>query len=360
MNAVVDAAFEDLRYVYGIDRARNVTAGMDGEVLVVTYDVPDVAHEARGGVLLVTAFGEETRYVDTNVDRFRMVGPDGHAVANDPRSGSVADRADGAGEAVTWEPVEGEYDEGRLDRGTYVAFAPDDGLGARVNGELAVIGAVGPLMLQDALGLGGVTAVVLALALLACLFLVGETATPPRDARILFGVGGAVAVGGALWRVVDGLDFLSSSNLPLLAVPVGVAALGYLSMRSPSVANLREAALRVGGTVGVVGAVAAALAPGLLQPLAVVTSVVVGGFYLVGVLDERVGWPVALVAVLVVASPVLAVLPATPIGGLGAGVLGILLTGVTVLVVPVGVLAYRLGAASDVTGERLVNSRTTA
>lgn len=367
MDAVVSAAFDGGGYAFGVDRAANVSAGMDGDVLVVTYDVPDVAHRARGGVLLVTAFGERTYYVTTNVDRFTMVGPDGYAVANDPRTGAVeargaTDAASGDGEVVTWNPADGELgaDE-RLDRGTYVAFAPDDGLGARLNAELAVLATVGPLMVGDALLLGGPTAVVLALALLACLFLVGESGRPEREARWLAALGASVVVVAALWRLVEGQDLARSENLPLLAVPAGVAALGYLSMRSPAVASGREALLRAGGTVGVAGAVAAALLPSFLTPFAVVPTVVVGGFYVVGVLDEHVGWPVAAAAALVVATPPLAVLPRTPIGaGLGAGFVGILLTAVVVLLAPVAVLAYRIGASARVTGERVVDRRTTA
>lgn len=368
--AVVDAAFDDedgSRYAVGVDRARNVTARMDGDVLVVTYEVPSVAREGRGGVLLVTAFGAESRYVETNVDRFAMVGPDGTAVANDPRTGAVESReatrgVDGSGEAVVWEPVEGKYrdGDGRLDRGTYVAFAPDDGLGARLDAELAVASTVGPAMLDDAVTLGGPAALVLALALLACLFVVGESASPEREARLLLVLGAGIAVVGAGYQLLDGRPLQFGTNLPLLVVPAGVAALAALSMRSPAVASLREAVLRVGGTVGVAGIVAAALLSSFLVAFAVLTAAVVGGFYVVGVLDERVGWPVAAVGVLVVVAPVLGVLPATPAEGLGAGVLLTFLTGLTVLLVPVGVLAYRLGASARVTSERVVEARTTA
>lgn len=371
MDAVVAAAFSGegaARSAFGAERARNVSAAMDGDAMVVTYEIPGVARRARGGVLLVTAFGERERYVDTNVDRFELVGPDGYVVANQPRTGTVQstelrDSERSTGEGVVWEPVDGEYggDDGRLERGTYVAFAPDDGLAARANAELAVASTVGPQMFDDAVAVGGPTGVVLALALLGCLFLVGESATPERDARWLAAVGASVAVGGALWRLVEGIDLVGSSNLPLLAVPVGVAALGSLSMRSPPVASVREAALRAGGTVGLAGVLAIALLPAPLTPVAAVSTVLVGGFYLVGVLDERVGWPVALAFALVVATPFVAVLPRMPLaGGFGAGFVGFLLTALTVLVVPVGVLAYRVGASARVTGERVVESRTTA
>lgn len=363
-DALVTAAFEDNYNVVGIERAREVDAELRDDDLVASWTVPDAARRGPGGTLLVTLFGERDTGLVLHADQLALTGPDGWNVTNHPKTGDVQSLAvfsgDRSGDRVVWKG-DAEYDSREdLDAGTYVAFAETDGLLARANAELAVASTIGPEMLSDAVVAGGPSSLLLAGALVVCLFVLGASPNPGRDARWLAVVGALVTVGGFAYAVVDGYGPLLDRNLQLLALPAGIAAFGWLTARAPTVANLREAALRVGATVGVGGLIAVALSDSFLSFIVATIAVTVGGFYLVGVYDQRVGWPVAAVTALVVATPVLGVLPSTPIGGFGPGFVGFLLTPMTLLAAVVGITAYRVGAGKQVTGERVVDERTTA
>lgn len=358
VDAIVDAAFDESRYVVGLDRASDVTADVTGDTLVVSWTVPDAARESHGGTLLVTLFGEDRNYLFLYADRLVVTGPDGAHVVNAPRSGSVTD-GDG-GDAVVWKGDADSDDATYLRSGTYVAFGESDGLAARANAELAVASAVGPRMIADAFFAGTPSALLLAGGLAACLFVLSPSPRPGRAARWLAITGGTIAVLGLLYGVTRGQGPLSERNLELIALPAGIAAFGALTARAPAVANLREAALRVVGTVGVGGAIASLVSTPLLSFLVVTFTVTVCGFYLVGVYDQRVGWPVAAVTAIVVVAPILGLLPATPINGFGVEFAAIVLLPITVLEVLVGIATYRIGAGKRVTGDHVVEQRTTA
>ncbi|MFC6951280.1 hypothetical protein [Halorubellus litoreus] len=364
VDAVVDEAFE-YRYVGDERGARNVTASFAGDELVVAWTIPDAARSGPGGTTILTLFGESRVGVQLNADRLVLYGDDDARVVNAPRSGVVEDLAatgNGSldGERVVWNG-NADYDApGHLESGTYVAFAPSEGVVASAGGELGVALAVGPAMLGDAVMAGGPSALVLAAALAACLFVLGGSSDPARDARWLAVVAALAVVGGGAYALVDGYGPLLDRNLELLALPAGIAAFGALTARAPAVANLREAALRVAGTVGVGGAIAVALSGSFVNVVVATFTVAVGGFYLVGVYDGRVGWPVAAVTALVLATPVLAVLPATPVGGFGPGFVAFIVTPVALVAALVGVVAYRIGAGKPVTGERVVERAQTA
>jgi len=364
VDALVADAFE---YGYvGDDRgAQNVTATFaDGE-LRVGWTIPDATRDGPGGTTLLTLFGESNRGITLQADRLVLYGPDGTAVANQPRTGVVeaySSESGGArdGERVAW-TGDADYEaRAHLDEGTYVAFAAGDDLVARANAELAVASAVAPLMLSDALVAGAPSAVILAVLLGTCLFVLGGSARPERDATFLAVLAAVVTFAGALYALLSGYGPLPSRNFQLLALPAGVAAFGVLSARAPAVANLREAALRVVSTVGIGGAIAVALSDWLLVVAGATATAAIAGFYLVGVYDQRVGWPVAAVTALVLATPVLGVLPGTPVGGFGPVFVGLLLTPISLVAAFLGVVAYRIGAGNRVAGERVVDARTTA
>ncbi|WP_227134861.1 hypothetical protein [Halorubellus salinus] len=363
VDAVVADAFE---YGYvGDDRgARDVTASFADDELVVAWTIPDAAREGPGETTVVTLFGESSIGIHLRADRLVLYGDDDPRVVNRPRSGRVEDLAatgNGSldGERVVWEG-DADYDaRSHLQEGTYVAFGPSEGVLASAAGELGVALAVGPQMLADALAAGGPSAILLAATLAACLFVLDGSSNPARDGRWLAVTGTVVVVVGVVYTLLDGYGPLTDRNLELLALPAGIAAFGALTARAPAVANLREAALRVAGTVGVGGVVATALSGSFLTQLAATFTVTVGGFYLVGVYDGRVGWPVAAVTALVLVTPVLAVLPATPIGGFGPGFVAFLLTPIALVAALVGVAAYRIGAGKQVTGERVVERTQT-
>ncbi|WP_323675189.1 hypothetical protein [Halorubellus sp. PRR65] len=364
VDAVVAQSFE---YGYvGDDRgAREVTASFADDRLVVEWTIPDAARDGPGGTTIVTLFGESRYGVRLDADRLVLYGDDDGRVVNAPRSGVVEDLAatgNGSldGERVVWNGS-ADYDAAsHLQTGTYVAFAPREGVVASAAGELGVALAVGPSMVSDAVVAGGPSALVLAVTLAGCLFALGGSPNPGRAARWLAAVGGVVTVGGLAYALLAGYGPLADRNLELLALPAGIAAFGVLTARAPAVANLREAALRVAGTVGVGGAVAVALSPAFLTVVVATFTVTVGGFYLVGVYDQRVGWPVALVTAVVLATPVLGVLPTTPVGGFGPRFVAFIVTPVALVAAVVGVAAYRIGAGKPVTGERVVERAQTA
>lgn len=364
VDAAVDRAF-DRRYV-GHDRgARNVSSSVADGDLVVAWTVPEAARDGPGGTTIVTLFGERRASIVLRADRLVLRSADDGRVVNRPATGRVVEFAatgDGSrdGERVVWTGDADFRTRAHLDDGTYVAFAPGEGVAASAGAELGVALTVGPAMVSDAVTAGAPSAVVLAVALAACLFVLGSSADPRRDARLLAATGGVVLVAGFAYVLFMGYGPLAGRNLELLALPAGVAAFGALTARSPSVATLRAAALRVAATVGVGGVVTAALSTSFASVLAATFAVAVGGFYLVGVADGRVGWPVAALVALVLATPVVAVLPSTPIGGFGPGFVAVLLTPVTLVAALFGVATYRIGASERLTGERTVERARTA
>ena len=364
VDAVVDEAF-DVPYV-GDDRgARNVTASVDEDELVVSWTIPDAARIGPGGTVVLSLFGESRHGVLLDADRLALYGPDDARVVNDPRSGVVEDLAAAGngsrdGERVVWDGSADYEDPGHLEAGTYVAFADREGVVASAMGELGVALAVGPTMLGDAVLAGSTSALVLGAALVVCLTALGGSSAPARDARWLAVLGAFAVVGGFAYAVVNGFGPLLDRGLELLALPAGIATFGALTARAPAVANLREAALRVAGTVGVGGVVAVTLSNLYLNLFVATVTVAVGGFYLIGVYDQRVGWPVAAVTVVVLTTPALGVLPSAPVGGFGPMFLAVMAIPVAVLAAIVGMVAYRIGAGKPVTGERVVERAQTA
>ena len=104
-------------YVTVVDDYRNLDSSVEGDVLVATFDVPDVASRGVGGVLLVDYFhaeGDGGYYLVHDVP-MTLRGPDGTVISNQPPGATVD------GNAATWSNEETLTDE------TYVVFAPGRG-----------------------------------------------------------------------------------------------------------------------------------------------------------------------------------------------------------------------------------------
>lgn len=114
----------------GPENVRDVRVALEGDTVVVRFDVPDVAHGSTGGVLLVDYFywdGDSSRWFALDADRVAVHGPPNTAVTHVPDGAS---RTDGA---VVWTRGGDEsYDSYPISQGTFVAFADDDGFGAQV------------------------------------------------------------------------------------------------------------------------------------------------------------------------------------------------------------------------------------
>lgn len=106
---------------YAIHRGdvENVTARMDGETIIITFIVPDVADRNSGGIVLVDYFntrGNAPESYSLGTDRIRLHGPSGTVVTKGPPAGTRTD--DDA--AVVWT----DEREG-ISGTTYVGFGPD-------------------------------------------------------------------------------------------------------------------------------------------------------------------------------------------------------------------------------------------
>jgi len=120
----------------GPENARDVRVAVEGDTVVVRFDVPDMAHGSAGGVLLVDYFywdGDSSRWFALDADRVAIDGPPDTAVTHVPDD---ADREDGA---VVWtRGGDGSSDSFPISQGTFVAFAERDGFGAQVGSHVGV------------------------------------------------------------------------------------------------------------------------------------------------------------------------------------------------------------------------------
>lgn len=111
-------------------RISDLSARVEGNVVVVTFAYSSFAESAVGGVLVIDYFhsGGDRRAYGLDADEFTVVGPEGSVVVNDPATGEVREGQDRDGR-VTWETFDDEHT--RVDRyldDTYVAFGSGDGV----------------------------------------------------------------------------------------------------------------------------------------------------------------------------------------------------------------------------------------
>ncbi|MFC7174441.1 hypothetical protein ACFQL0_15965 [Haloplanus litoreus] len=89
------------------EEPQSLTTSMNGETLIVEYDVPGMAHESVGGVYVVDFFywhGGDARWFYLAADSMTMQGPPGTVVSHAPADATTADHV------VTWEGSDEQYD----------------------------------------------------------------------------------------------------------------------------------------------------------------------------------------------------------------------------------------------------------
>jgi len=133
----------DRGYV-AVEEPQSLTTSMNGETLIVEYEVPGMAHESVGGVYVVDFFywhGGEARWFYLAADSMTMQGPPGTVVSHAPADATTAEHA------VTWEGSDEQYDP--LGVRSHVVFAPDDGVVSSVSTTLGIGIDVAQLKAQD-------------------------------------------------------------------------------------------------------------------------------------------------------------------------------------------------------------------
>lgn len=339
LDRTVRDAFENGRSLVG-DDAENVTAELDGDTVVVTFAVPEMAHKGMGGVLLVDYFNSEgtTRWVYAPVDRFEVRGPEGTVLVNDPPDALEADGA------AYWP----RGDDGResIDSETYLAFGPDRSLGTRVAAEGSIAADAAPYLLSDLLGAALVPTVLMGLGVVAVGRLArrfdGDASSPRTLGYLVVGLAGA-------WVLLLAASRVRFYGAGAVAWTVGAqfAAVGVVAANSPESLTFRRLlAAAVAPPVVVAGVVSALAdsplawnAPGVVSP-----AVTVSLFLPLGYATRRGTERRPLVAA-IVAAPVAFTVPMLPIGGFGPPFAAMLITGWTLVTLVVGLLVYRLGWA---------------
>jgi len=133
----------DRGYV-AVEEPKSLSTSMDGETLLVDYEVPGMAHESVGDVYVVDFFywhGGEARWFYLAADSMTMRGPPGTVVSHAPADSTTTDHA------VTWKGSDERYDP--LGVRSHVVFAPDDGLVSTVATTLGIGIDVALLKAQD-------------------------------------------------------------------------------------------------------------------------------------------------------------------------------------------------------------------
>jgi hypothetical protein len=198
----------DRGYV-AVEEPRSLTTSMDGETLLVEYEVPGMAHESVGGVHVVDFFywhGGEARWFYLAADSMTMRGPPGTVVSHAP----AAATADGG--AVTWAGSDQRYDP--LGVRSHVAFAPDDGAVSAAATALGIGIDVAQLKAGD--GVAAVAPVAILAAVLALLWRFGDRLAGLSRGELLALVGGPLAAIGLTAAAVETLAGVSGPVLEQL------------------------------------------------------------------------------------------------------------------------------------------------
>lgn len=181
-----------------VEEPRLLATSMEGNTLLVEYEVPDMAHESAGGVYVVDFFywhGGEARWFSLAADSMTIHGPPGMVVSHAPAD------ATSDGDTVTWEGSDRQYDP--LGVRSHVVFAPDDGAISSVATTLGIGIDVAQLKTQD---LGAVVAPFAILAaVIALLWRFGYRLTELSRSRLLALVGGSLTAIGLTAATVETL-----------------------------------------------------------------------------------------------------------------------------------------------------------
>jgi hypothetical protein len=340
MRAVVDESFASNPSLWG-ERLRNVSATLDGSVLVVTYDVPGVARSTRAGGRLVTAFAQVDADYGVNADRFAVYGPSTWSVANRPHTGSVDAAADR--ESVVWRGDAHEEDRGHLGARTYVAFAPDRA--ASVGALAAIALDATATHLTHAAVFGAFAAFAVGVVLAGCVAFGDDAYDGDRAVRGLAwgGLTGCVSIPAS--AVLNGDPLLGTGWFGVIGPFLGIAGFALLLRETRPVESVRQALAFLAATVGTGTVVAVVASGGLVATVALLAAAGVGGAYLLGLVQTGSAKRRVWAGAVVVAAA--ATLPITPIP-LGMGrVFALLFLGFVVVTgMPFAFSAYRAGVAT--------------
>ncbi len=221
-----------------VEEPKSLTTSMDGETLLVAYEVPDMAHQSAGGVYVVDFFywhGGEARWFYLAADSMTMRGPPGTVVSHAPAD-STPD-----GDVVTWDGNDQQHDP--LGVRSHVVFAPDDGVVSTVATTVGIGIDVAQLKAQD-LG-AAVAPFALLVAVLALLWRFGYRLAELSRSQLIALVGGPLAAVGLIAATVETLvgvsgpltEQLGDFLFYLIVVVVGTGAGPALILGGPLVAG---------------------------------------------------------------------------------------------------------------------------
>ncbi|MDG5777391.1 hypothetical protein QA599_13120 [Haloarculaceae archaeon H-GB1-1] len=233
---VVQRVYE--RGYVAVEEPKSLTTSMNGETLLVEYEVADMAHESAGGVYVVDFFywhGGEARWFYLAADSMTMRGPPGTVASHVPAD------ATSDGEVVTWEGSDQQYDP--LGVRSHVVFTPNDGAISSVATTLGIGIDVAQLKAQD-LGAAFAPFAILAV-IIALLWRFGYRLTELSRSQLIALVGGSLAAVGLTAAAVETLvgvsgpltEQLRDFLFYLIFVVVGTGAGPALILGGPLVAG---------------------------------------------------------------------------------------------------------------------------
>lgn len=342
------------------EEATAVSSDLEGDDVVVTYAVADVARPGVGDTWLVDYFyagGTPTRY-HVGGERVTIHPPDGYVVTNRPPDGHLADGA------VVWDGGDPGPLASDFDSKTVVTYGPDDGIATTAASYATIAAAIGPLAVRHGVLAGVIPALVVSVGALAVTRLERAAGRLGRlHARVcgrdvdelgrrivLVGIAG-VLVAPLLGYAVAGQP-LTLDSVALATGAAGYAVLGAIVRRL-------EGDVRTGSLLAV--AVAVALGSGTVawSVLSPAGAVVVASFVLSAAAFLPFGHAVArgrratLAFGPVVAGPFAAAVAIAPVYvfGLSPLVYGLFLVPTAMLVVaagyPLSVAGRRLATRGD-------------
>jgi hypothetical protein len=193
---IVQRVYE--RGYVAVEEPKSLATSMNGDTLLVKYEVPNMAHESAGGVYVVDFFywhGGEARWFYLAADSMTMRGPPGTVVSHAPAD-STPD-----GDVVTWEGSDQQYDP--LGVRSHVVFAPDDGAISTAATTLGIGIDVAQLKTQDIVA--AVAPVAILAAVLGLLWRFGYRLAGLSRLRLIALVGGPLAAIGLTAATVETL-----------------------------------------------------------------------------------------------------------------------------------------------------------
>ncbi|WP_411966746.1 hypothetical protein [Haloferax sp. YSSS75] len=339
LEQVVSQTFDDGRF--RVDDPENLETRMDGDTVVVTFDVPEMAYRGYGDVLLVDYFNADgnTRFVYVDTDRFTVSGPDGTVLVNDPPRLKTGEET-----AATW--LGGPDDRPMLDDETYLAFGPDRSLTTQAAARATIAADSASYLVPDLLGAALIPTLLMALGVVAVQYVTKRFDGDGTDVALLGALVGGLGLVWMLGLVAMGVF---SGGLSATAWTLGVQFLvvGAVAARRPDVLTFWRVV-----AASVIPPIAAVLLVSLFTntylpwgaPSALSLGVTVALFLPFGYATRR-DIDARPFAVAIVAAPVVFTIPTLPIGGFGPAFMLILLVGWTLLTLVAGALVYRLGWA---------------